>query len=345
MILQVKLPTDDLGEAVRQMPAWDRFRGKRIFITGASGFMGRWLLESLCRANDQFALGVRIRVLLRRPEEWAASMPHMGGAPVEVIRGDVRDFAWDGAPIDWVVHGAAPVRSAALRAPALDVFDQIVSGTRRVLEVAEQAGATRFLLLSSGAVYGNEPMHPSGFCEDDSTGPDPLRADNVYGAGKRAAETLCALFAQRGQLEPVIARCFAFVGPLLPLEDRFAIGNFLSAASRGTSPCITGIGLNVRSYLYTTEMAAWLWALLALGTPGRAYNVGSPKPITLRDAAAVVAAAANLAPALSSASPGDAAATRYFPDVTRIAKELGLMQRVELTEAVRRTLLWIQTAS
>jgi dTDP-glucose 4,6-dehydratase len=197
-------------------------------------------------------------------------------------------------------------------------------------------------MVSSGAVYGRQPANVSHVHEDYSGAPDPLAPDSAYGEGKRVAEMLCAMAQGRIGLEVSIARCFAFVGPHLPLDRHFAIGNFLRNALDGQSISISGDGRPYRSYMYAADLAVWLWTILVRGASGRAYNVGSEHVISIRELALKVAASTGVSVNLPETRGHEATnpPNRYVPSTRRATFELGLTTETNLEAAIARTLAW-----
>lgn len=319
---------------------WEELRGERIFITGGTGFFGCWLLESLLWAQDRLGLGVEAVVLTRNPDAFRAKAPHLAGHPsVRLHVGDVRSYEFPAGTFSHVIHAATDASAKLNDESPLLMLDTIVEGTRHALDHAHACGTKRLLLTSSGAVYGKQPPEMTHIPEEYTGAPDPLDPRSAYGAGKRMAEHLCALYAVGSQLEPKIARCFAFVGPYLPLDIHYAIGNFIRDALRGGPIVVQGDGTPYRSYLYAADLAIWLWTILFHGQPCRPYNLGSEHDIGIGALAEAVAQAFRPKPQVqisTQAVPGSSI-ERYVPSTRRAVAELGLAQAVDLPDAIRRT--------
>ena len=164
-------------------------------------------------------------------------------------------------------------------------------------------------------------------------------ADNAYGVGKLAAEHLCALYADEFGLETIVARCFAFMGPDLPLDVHFAIGNFVRDALWADEIVVRGDGSPLRTYLDQDDLANWLLTLLEKGRPGEAYNVGADEVVSIADLAHLVRDL--IAPdkpvrILGKADPSHAR-NRYVPDITKARRELGLDVTISLAQSIRRS--------
>lgn len=341
------LPGNDLEHILADTgPLWEQVRGERIFLSGATGFFGAWLLESLLHANRLLNLNVSATVLSRDPEGFARRMPHVAAdSAITLWRGNVGSFDVPDYEFPFVVHAAAPTHADAAREPA-ELLHTIVDGTRHMIGFAARHNTRRFLFISSGAVYGSQPGNISHLREDYLGGPDWLEPASAYAEGKRVAEQLCAIHARQTSIQFKIARCFAFVGPHLPLDGHFAIGNFIADALAGRTISVRGDGTPMRSYLYAADLAVWLWTMLFRPNPAdtnlAVWNVGSPDAISIADLACIVAGEVDPGLAVNLARTPTAGAPRqqYIPDVRKADTELGLRPIIPLREAIHRTADW-----
>jgi dTDP-glucose 4,6-dehydratase len=324
------------GDAPRR---WEPYGQSRVLLTGGTGFVGKWLLEFLLWAIDELDLDSAVTVLTRDPGAFRSAHPRLATHPrVTLLQGDVLTMQPLEERFTHVIHGATEASvKLNLESPRL-MFDTIVEGTRRVLDVARRSGARRFMFVSSGAVYGRLPPDISHVSEEYPGAPDPCARGSAYGEGKRAAELLCAIAANETGMETVIARCFAFSGPYLPLDAHFAIGNFVRDALAGGPIRVGGDGTPLRSYLYGADLAVWLWTMLAQGQSGRAYNVGSEAVVSIAELAATVARVLGIARDVEIAGrpvPGRLP-ERYVPSTRRAREELGLLETFDLGTAILR---------
>jgi dTDP-glucose 4,6-dehydratase len=339
------LPEQDLHHVVEHArEAWESLRGSRLFLTGGTGFIGTWLLESFVRANRDLGLDASIEVLSRDPDRFLTRRPHLRDETAVSFRvGDVRDFDISGQTFTHLIHAAT---TSSEPVPPLEMFSVIVDGTKRVLEACRLANPVRSLLVSSGAVYGRQPPTISHVSEDYEGGPVTTSSSSAYGEGKRAAELLVSMAAEHEGIPFSIARCFAFVGPLLPLDAHFAIGNFIADALAHRPIRVTGDGTTRRSYLYAADMVVWLLTILSSGHSPRAYNVGGEQDLSIREIGQKVSARAKqvlgaghlpVMVATQPTVPSPGQATRYIPSCLRARQELGLLQRIGLDQAIDRT--------
>lgn len=318
---------------------WRDLAGARIFITGGTGFYGRWLLASLTAAYDRLGARLEATVLTRSAKAFAAAAPELAAHPaLTFVEGDVRSFTPPGGDFSHIIHAATPASAAFNDAQPMAMFDTIVGGTRRVLNFAANAGTSAVLLCSSGAIYGRQPPELDRMPEDFPGGPNPLDIRNAYAEGKRVSEFL----AVASGLDVKIARGYAFVGPHLPLDAHFAIGNFLGDALAGRDIRISGDGSPYRSYLHAADLAIWLWTILLRGAKCRAYNTGSEQAVSIGELADTVRRV--VAPAIGVQIAGqrdpDRLPERYVPNCDRARTELGLEVRIPLEEAIARTAAW-----
>ena len=254
----------------------DRVGNNSFFITGATGLFGSWILAFLNWTIKRKLAEPKIAILSRNK---TIVFPRW----FEVVEGDVRNFRLDKTKYDYFIHLAAP---SALNTNQgmkdLEKFDILGRGTQHVLDLAQNLARKRVLVASSGAVFGgfdSSRVHPISECDLSTLVYDST--NQGLGLGKKVAEFITRDYCLNGRVDASVARCFSFVGPGLPTDLHYAVGNFVADAITTRRITIEGNGLTQRSYMDLGDMVLWLLTILFDGRTGEDYNVGSNDAVTL----------------------------------------------------------------
>jgi nucleoside-diphosphate-sugar epimerase len=326
---------------------FEQLRGQRILITGGTGFFGKWLLECLQFAEAELGLDLKATVLTRNKSRFESEHGHLLSKNITLCQGDVVKFSVPDNRFDYIIHAATESATHLNEEDPLRMLRTIYDGTRQTLELAEKSGCKSHLLISSGAVYGQQPVDLKNVSEDYTGSPDPTDVRSAYAEGKRAAELMSTIWAQNNGFESKIARCFAFVGPYLSIRAHFAIGNFIRDVLCGDPINIKGDGTPFRSYMYAADLMVWLWTILLKGRSGQAYNVGSEEEHSLLEVAQIVSEHCSPPARITVSKKPDPSVkpTRYVPSTLKASQELGLSLYTPLPEAVAKTIAWHKEVS
>jgi len=337
--------TDFFDNNIFNDVSWKAVQGKNIFITGGTGFVGTWLLESFAYANEKLGLNAEATVLTRNLETFWKKAPHLTERKdIKFLVGDVRNFSFPDDKFDFVIHAATESSSRLNEEDPQEMLDVIINGTRHTLNFAKKCGAKKFLFVSSGAVYGRQPADITHIHEDYMGAPDVTKPPSAYGEGKRIGELLCTIYSHNYDIECMIARCFAFVGPYLPLNAHFAIGNFIRDGLKGGPIIVKGDGTPYRSYMYAADLAVWLWTILFKGKSCRPYNVGSEEAISIKDLAYLVASCFDKPIEVKILGTPDPSKPpeRYVPSTARARSEIGVKEITNLSDAIKKTIYFYE---
>jgi dTDP-glucose 4,6-dehydratase/UDP-glucose 4-epimerase len=328
-------------------PLWERLANARLFITGGTGLFGHWLLDSLTDANQRLDLKIEVTVLTRNPDLAKIKMPNLDHR-IRFLKGEVENFEFPKEVFDVIFHMATTSAEETFRgASQASKLRMLYEGTQRILTLAKSSQVKRILFTSSGAVYGNQVCD---FVEESqSVFINSLHAESGLALGKGVAEFLLSQASKEAGLEVVIARCFSFVGPGMPMDLHYAIGNFMQSAVAGQPIVIKGDGSAIRSYMFMGDLVWWLLKLLLDGKSGEAYNVGSDEKISILDLAQKIAHIGNLKDEIviqgqTSYSVGVPARNIYVPSTTKASLELGLELSVKLNESIEKTIHSLQVS-
>ena len=320
---------------------WSKLAGKHIFITGGTGFIGKWITGALLTANKFYDLRCKITILTRNANTFHKSNKFISNDPaVDFIDGDVRLLSFFGKSYDIIIHAATDVSN---KNHPIDTFNVCVKGTQSVLDFALKSNASNFLLLSSGAVYGRQPPELNSMSESFNGIPSRTNEQSAYGLGKISAEWLVSEYSRSYNLNAKIARCFAFVGPYIPMDKHFAIGNFIRDAIKGNPILINGDGSQVRTYLYSAELSVWLLKILLDGKSGDIFNVGGEKEISIGGLAKLIGILINKKVPIITKKKinGTLPPEKYVPNINLIKEKLGLYPKISLENSIDCTAKWL----
>lgn len=319
--------------------SWDKLQHKTILITGATGFFGKCILQNFICANKEKELKVHIIALSRDPQKFINQYPEFNNQYITWIKGDVKNFKFPSQTIDFIIHAATDVNLHLITNEPLNIYENIVDGTKHVLELARQKNISSVLYISSGAVYGKQPHTISHITEEYKGATNVYDKDASYGEGKRVAEMLCNIYNKQHHVDVKIARCYSFIGPYLPLDGHFAIGNFINDILSNRQIKIQGDGSPQRAYLYTADLMIWLLKILTEGKSCYPYNVGSDETIDLKSLANMINqySTTNLGIEIKQTKTS-APPAMYVPSIERAKNELGLNVFTNLKDAVEKTI-------
>ena len=338
-----RIPFEDLEHIYKNtQDMWESFRGKSIFLTGGTGFFGKWLLESFIYVNEKLALNAKITTLTRNPEAFLMEHPFYkeNTNTVQFVKGDILhyDFNLD-EKFQYIIHAATAASDSLNKSNPLLMMDTITIGTRRALDFAITQPIEGFLFVSSGAIYGKQPWDVSHIQEDDSFKVDINNPNAAYAEGKRIAELYCSTYFEKYNLPIKIARCFAFVGPYLPLDTHFAIGNFINNVLKNEDIIIKGDGSTIRSYMYASDLMICLWRILINGEKNIPYNVGSDEAISIKGIAEIIITLSDskVKVKILGSTVNQENIDNYCPSITKITN-LKSLNSISLSDSIKKTI-------
>lgn len=262
--------------------------GSRILLTGGTGFVGKWLLQTARDAQAASLNHIEVVIPTRSVSaEHVQSALQIDCPNVSFIAGNFLEDEIDFGKVDMIIHAATPASAKLNAENPSEMLRLNIAAMESVLRLANEN--TPLLFTSSGAVYGTQPESMTHIPEGTIVPNPPKDQLNAYAQGKQSAEQMCRDAGADGRCKPIIARLFAFGGEYLPRDTHFAIGNFVQNALDRKPIVVNGDGQARRSYLYGADMATWLWSALAHGGNGEALHIGSERSISILELAQCVA--------------------------------------------------------
>lgn len=324
--------------------SWEQLAGKTVLVTGASGFLPSYMVETLVFLNETRGLGIQIIALVRSQKNFEKRFSHCLDHPsLGCVVQDISQPLETSQRVDYVIHAASQASPKYYSLDPIGTLSANTLGTAALLKHSLACGAEGFLFFSSGEVYGQPEQIPTA--EHQYGLVDPLSVRSCYAESKRMGENMCVSWHHQTGLKTSIVRPFHTYGPRMLLDDGRVYADFVANVIAGKSITLTSDGLARRAFCYLADAVAGFWTVLLRGQAGHAYNVGNPAGETsMRDLASLLVdmyPEKNLCVQFSK--PAESGAyfvsplTRNCPDVGKIA-QIGWVPKTSLQEGFRRTI-------
>ena len=305
----------------------------RVVITGAAGFIGSHLAETLL---DRGYSVVGIDNLLTGD---LANIAHLAGRDFLFIKHDVTNFIYVDGPVDYVLHWASPASPIDYLELPIQTLKVGALGTHKALGLAKAKGA-RFVIASTSEVYGDPLVHPQ--TEGYWGNVNPIGPRGVYDEAKRFAEAMTVAYHRFHGVDTKIVRIFNTYGPRMRVKDGRAVPNFISQALRGEDVTVYGDGNQTRSLCYISDLVDGVIRLMLSDAHGP-INIGNPTELTIEEIARTILRMTGSASRIvHRALPEDDPKVRR-PDITLAKAVLGWEPNVPLADGLGRTIAYFRT--
>lgn len=268
---------------------FEKLKGKNILVTGATGLIGTTIIDVLMEQSagviDVYAAGRNRERAQRRFSDY------LGKESFHFIQYDVLKPLDSDVEFQYIIHAASEASPSSFVSNPVEVMKANLDGLSHLFDYGITHGLSRLLYVSSGEVYGQG--NGLVFHESDSGYVDPTLSRSCYPSSKRAAETLCASYADEYQIDTVIARPCHVYGPFFTEKDNRAFAQFLRNAINHENIVLKSSGSQYRSWCYVIDCVSALLCILTKGDSGQAYNIAE-SDYSIKDLASTIAHLSNL---------------------------------------------------
>ena len=315
---------------------FEPLKNKTVTITGL-GFMGSWLVRALTWLNDNHEFKIKIYVITKHIEK--ANIIVDKRNYIKIISADIRSINYLPEDTNFIIHTVGNPDNRAHMTDTINTIDTIVSGTKILLDNATRLENIEAIVhISSGQVYYKKE---SSLLNNENNFYQNLifNVNNIYPEAKRYSETLCFAYKSTNKLPIIIVRPFSFIGPFQDLNKPWAVNSLLNEALNNQPMRIIGNGKPKRSYLYASDMAAWILVILANGKKGEVYNLGSSQGVSLLEITNKINTLIdkNVKVIVNYYNNDE---SEFIPDVVKLKERFGLKEVFNFERALERTISW-----
>lgn len=336
--------TEDL-EFITEGLDFSQVYGKTVLITGATGFLPAYMIETLCFLNEQADSRIKIIGLARNADKAHKRYSHLLSRPdFKLLIQDVTTPIQLTEDVDFIIHAASQASPKYFGVDPVGTLSANVLGTYQLLRLAQVKRSQGFLFFSSGEVYGQVSASQIPMKENDYGFLDPTDVRSCYGESKRMGENLCVSFFHQYGVPTKIVRPFHTYGPGFSLDDGRVFADFVSDIVHGRNIQMKSDGSAVRPYCYLSDATKGFFTVLFRGDKGQAYNIGNDKAeISVLELANLLVGLfpeKNLRVIRTNETPSQgylkSPINRNCPDISK-AKSIGWSPKITIQEGFAKT--------
>lgn len=254
---------------------WEKFAGKRIAVTGATGLLGRLTVLALLEAEKKYHLGLKVLAFVRNTEKAMSIFEEDICDTLEFVKHEITSPVPESVQADYLIHGASVTASKLMVEQPVETIMTTVNGTCSMLEFARRCHMEGMVYLSSMEVYGVVDASVKEVFENDLGYINPINIRSSYSEGKRLAECLCASYAEEYGVKVRMARLAQTFGAGIDKSENRVFAQFAKSVLRGSDIVLHTKGDKANCYCYTSDAVTALLVLLTKGECGQAYNVAN----------------------------------------------------------------------
>jgi nucleoside-diphosphate-sugar epimerase len=270
---------DNLHVAAQNSVGIEQLSGKKILITGTTGTIGSFLVDTILEYNVTKNAGITVYAAGRSVEKLKKRFGRYDFPNLVFLQYDMFEPVLFDEDIDYIIHAAGNAHPAAFNKDPVGTIMGNVNSTYKLLEYATRHKAARLLYLSSGETYGQGDARLESYSENYAGYVDTMSVRSCYPSSKRVVENLCASYCKQYGLETVVVRPCHTYGPVMTESDNRATVQFFKNALNGENIVLKSAGLQLRSYCYVADCVSAILTVLICGMSGEAYNSANPNSI------------------------------------------------------------------
>jgi nucleoside-diphosphate-sugar epimerase len=320
-----------------------RLKGKTIFISGASGFVGKWVIELVNYLNENYQFNICVIASSRNIEKTSKSYPEIFNKKhIRMMDADAKNLTELGNEVSYVLHLAASPDNREHASDPVRVMNDIFVGTQKILDACTRLDRLEnFTHFSSGLVYGLQTYSSANIKEENFSGFSCSSLNSVYSEAKRASEAVAQSYRSTYKIPLTVLRPFAFIGPYQSIDRPWAINNFIRDCLLSQPIRILGDEETIRSYMYPSEMAYWtLLSLLSISS-GSSYNLGSDDGMSLRAIAQIIEKNFDKRNGIISTVPVHSSLlTKFVPSIDRFENTFNVKLKINTLRAIEKSVSW-----